>query len=80
MSACLSFWGEKIPDTTPTFPAKCSAVAASMLNPNCVANQVMRFTRVSVFGAIVVLDKVAGVRIKNTTPHEESNGSNKLRR
>ncbi len=22
MSACLSFWGEKIPDTTPTFPAK----------------------------------------------------------
>ena len=22
MSACLSFWGGKIPDTTPTFPAK----------------------------------------------------------
>jgi hypothetical protein len=22
MSACLSFLGEKIPDTTPTFPAK----------------------------------------------------------
>jgi hypothetical protein len=51
-----------------------------MLNPNCMANQVMRFTRVSVFGAIVVLEEVAGVRIQNTTPHEESNGSNKLRR
>jgi hypothetical protein len=22
MSACRSFWGEKIPDTTPTLPAK----------------------------------------------------------
>jgi len=45
-----------------------------------VANQAMRFARVSEFGAIAVLDEVAGVRIQNTTPHEESNGSNKLRR
>jgi hypothetical protein len=30
MSACLSFLGEKIPDTTPTFPAKVVSVRASL--------------------------------------------------
>ena len=28
MSACLSFWGEKIPDTTPTLPAKDSTTSS----------------------------------------------------
>ncbi len=38
----------------------CSAVAALRLKPNSLVNQVMRFSRVSKFGAIV-LDEVAGV-------------------
>jgi hypothetical protein len=30
MSACLSFLGEKIPDTTPTFPAKSNISARAI--------------------------------------------------
>ncbi len=41
----------------------CSAVAALQLKPNSLVNQVMTFSRVSMFGAIV-LDEVAGYRIK----------------
>jgi hypothetical protein len=36
------------------------------LKPNSLVNQVMRFSRVSKFGAIV-LDEVAGVRIKRVS-------------
>ncbi len=44
----------------------CSAIAALQVKPNSLVNQVMRFSRVSEFGAII-LNEVVGVCIKKAS-------------